>query len=253
MSNEKDTIYRQAAIDALWKALYEYEDKTERQFIKSDELDVADWFQHRIFVQTMSDIDRQTILALPSAQPELKCDTCRYRSLEWYEEPCDSCTMGGETNHYKPSAQPEITDEQAIEHLRSTGWMQNHDREMYDMGFKEQLADDSESYDSLLPSAQPEWKTELESAETQIEILSALRAQFNCFDEAEEPVYRALSDAICALSAQPERKKGKITYTHFSEELWGQSAICISCGCKWQIAEEGEDNFCPNCGCKMER
>lgn len=52
--------------------------------------------------------------------------------------------------------QPEITDEQAIEHLRSTGWMQNHDREMYDMGLKEQLADDSGSYDSLLPSAQPE-------------------------------------------------------------------------------------------------
>lgn len=54
-----------------------------------------------------------------------------------------------------PSAQPEITEEQAIEHLQSTGWMQNHDREMYDMGLKKQLADDSGSYDSLLPSAQP--------------------------------------------------------------------------------------------------
>ena len=27
-----------------------------------------------------------------------------------------------------PSAQPEITEEQAIEHLQSTGWMQRHDR-----------------------------------------------------------------------------------------------------------------------------
>ena len=27
-----DVISRQAAIDALWKALYEYEDKTEKQF-----------------------------------------------------------------------------------------------------------------------------------------------------------------------------------------------------------------------------
>ena len=27
-----------------------------------------------------------------------------------------------------PSVQPEITDEQAIEHLQSTGWMQRHDR-----------------------------------------------------------------------------------------------------------------------------
>lgn len=65
-----DLISRQAAIDALWKALYEYEDKTEKQFQESDELEVGDWFLHRIFVQNMSDIDRQTILALPSAQPE---------------------------------------------------------------------------------------------------------------------------------------------------------------------------------------
>lgn len=65
-----DLISRQAAIDALWKALYEYEDKTEKQFIDSEELDVADWVQHRNFVQNMSDIDRQTILSLPLAQPE---------------------------------------------------------------------------------------------------------------------------------------------------------------------------------------
>ena len=42
------------------------------------------------------------IRALPSAQPEQKCKSCRYRNLEWYEEPCDSCTMGGEGCHYKP-------------------------------------------------------------------------------------------------------------------------------------------------------
>lgn len=65
-----DLIDRQAAIDALWKALYEYEDKTEKQFIDSEELDVADWIQLRVFVQNMSDIDRQTILGLPSAQPK---------------------------------------------------------------------------------------------------------------------------------------------------------------------------------------
>ena len=65
-----DLISRQAAIDALWKALYEYEDKTEKQFQESEDLDVGDWIEHRIFVQNMSDIDRQTILNLPSAQPE---------------------------------------------------------------------------------------------------------------------------------------------------------------------------------------
>lgn len=65
-----DLIDRQAAIDALWKALYEYEDKTEKQFLESDDLDVGDWIQHRIFIQNMNDIDRQTILNLPPAQPE---------------------------------------------------------------------------------------------------------------------------------------------------------------------------------------
>lgn len=65
-----DSISRQAAIDALWKALYEYEDKTEKQFQKSEDLDVGDWIVHRGFVQNMSDIDRQTILNLPSAQQE---------------------------------------------------------------------------------------------------------------------------------------------------------------------------------------
>lgn len=50
-----------------------------------------------------------------------------------------------------PSAQPEITDEQAIEHLEATGWLKEHDRQMYEMGIKEQLKDDSGSYDSLIP------------------------------------------------------------------------------------------------------
>lgn len=65
-----DLISREAAIDALRKALYAYEDKTEKQFQGSDELDVSDWIVHRIFVQNMNVIDRETILALPSAQPE---------------------------------------------------------------------------------------------------------------------------------------------------------------------------------------
>ena len=70
--NSSDTIGRQAVIDALWKALYEYEDKTEKQFQESEDLDVGDWILHRIFVQNMSDIDRQAILNLPSAQLELR-------------------------------------------------------------------------------------------------------------------------------------------------------------------------------------
>lgn len=74
-----DLISRQAAIDALWKALYDYEDKTEKQFIESDELDINDWIQHRIFVQNMSDIDRQTIQNLPTIDAVPLED---YRSME---------------------------------------------------------------------------------------------------------------------------------------------------------------------------
>lgn len=40
---------------------------------------------------------------LPSAQTEHSCESCRYNNLEWDEEPCDSCTAVGETNHWKPA------------------------------------------------------------------------------------------------------------------------------------------------------
>ena len=74
-----DLISRRAALDALWKALYEYEDKTGKQFQESEDLDVGDWIEHRIFVQNMNDIDRQTILNLPSAQAEIiRCKDCKH-------------------------------------------------------------------------------------------------------------------------------------------------------------------------------
>lgn len=70
-----DLIDRQAAVDALWKTLFDYEDKTEKQFQETDDLDIGEWMVHRIFVQNMSDIDRQTILNLPSVEPTL----CGYK------------------------------------------------------------------------------------------------------------------------------------------------------------------------------
>ena len=78
-----DMISRQAAIDALWKSLYEYEDKTEKQFKESEELDIYDWIEHRIFVQNMSDIDRQTLLDLPPAHPEQRWIPCSERLPEF--------------------------------------------------------------------------------------------------------------------------------------------------------------------------
>ena len=76
----RDLISRQATIDALWKALFEYEDKTEKQFIERDDLDVGDWIgKYRGFVQNMSDIDRQVILNMPPVEPQIiRCKDCKH-------------------------------------------------------------------------------------------------------------------------------------------------------------------------------
>ncbi len=85
-THASDLISRRAAIDALWKALFEYEDDAEKQFQESDELDVSEWILHRTFVQNMSDIDRQTILNLPPAQPEQEKYEYHYDHTDciWY-------------------------------------------------------------------------------------------------------------------------------------------------------------------------
>lgn len=89
-----DSINRQDAIKALWKALYDFEDKMEKQFQESEELDVSDWFQHRIFVQDMNDIDRQSILNLPSVEPEIiRCKDCIHKP--WYSYPDDPIENDG--------------------------------------------------------------------------------------------------------------------------------------------------------------
>lgn len=64
-----DLIDKDQAIDALWKALYDYEDITEKQFIDDPDLDISDWILHRIFVQNMNDVDRQIVLSLPAIIP----------------------------------------------------------------------------------------------------------------------------------------------------------------------------------------
>ena len=71
-SQDEDCISRKEAVHALRQAMYDYEDKTEAQFIHSKELDAWDWFEHRIFVQNMNDIDVQTINDLPSVTPKPK-------------------------------------------------------------------------------------------------------------------------------------------------------------------------------------
>ena len=89
----EDCISREDAVNALRKALYNYEDKTEKQFKESKELNFEDWFQHRIFVQNMNDIDIQTILELPFVKPQPKVGHWNRvidKAGHWVWE-CDKC------------------------------------------------------------------------------------------------------------------------------------------------------------------
>ena len=98
-----------------------------------------------------------------------------------------------------PSVQSEpseITDEQAILHLQSTGWMQNHDREIYESGLKEQLADDSESYDSLIP---------YEDDEDTISRQAAIDAMKDALDPHIVQFVKSKMAIEALPSAQPER------------------------------------------------
>ena len=81
-----DLISRQAAIDAMWKSLYAYEDLTEKQFMGHEELELGDWFKHRIFVQRMHEECMKAVESLPSAEPEMKtCEGCKHNGL-WEDE-----------------------------------------------------------------------------------------------------------------------------------------------------------------------
>lgn len=91
--------------------------------------------------------------------------------------------------------------------------------------------------------------------------LSEIRSIYNCFDEYEEPYYRALSEAIQLVSAQPERKRGKWLpdYDYAEYDFDGSTPLLepIKFQDGWQCSLCGqympsEENFCPNCGAKME-
>ena len=78
-----DLIDRQQALKEMWKALYEYEDKTEKQFQESKDLDVRDWIMNdRLWVQNGHNLCVNVLANLPPAQPERK----KGKWIWWYEE-----------------------------------------------------------------------------------------------------------------------------------------------------------------------
>lgn len=63
-------------------------------------------YDEKLYERIMQILDER-IKPLPSAQPEETCGSCLYRGLGWHDEPCDSCTVGGDSSHYKPSIEKE--------------------------------------------------------------------------------------------------------------------------------------------------
>ena len=90
-----------------------------------------------------------------------------------------------------------------------------------------------------LPTAQSESEP-IDPNERDIEILSALRSNYCCFDEKEERVYHALSEAIKAINAleQPE----KVDTPTCEDAVSRQAAIDDFTKWKYQLADcFGED------------
>ena len=82
--------------------------------------------------------------------------------------------------------------------------------------------------------------------EEAITILSDIRSQYNCFDEAEQTYYHALSMGIQALQEQKVGKWIEHPTAHRDFNLW----VCSECGN--EIDGHNKSAYCCECGAKME-
>ena len=80
--------------------------------------------------------------------------------------------------------------------------------------------------------------------EKEIQILSELRSEYNCFDPNEREYYHALSEAISSLKNN--------RHGHWIDHQYKEFPIgrywCSVCGAKHDM----EWDYCPNCGAKMD-
>lgn len=215
-------------------------------------------------VYTLNDLDKTTYLACKEAIEVLKTQDATDTNVGSYDlisrqAAIDAFGLSEKTRKYGgdhsgydtrmlyeiqnaledlPSAQPEITDGQAVEHLQASGWMQNHDKQMYEMGLRERLADDSDSYDALLPSAQPEpnydeWCTDCKEYDK----------ERHCCPRWNRVIRETLKDA------QPERKTGK--WVRVDEKPYFRKHFDRVCCSACRAEGISKWSFCPNCGADM--
>ena len=115
--------------------------------------------------------------------------------------------------------------------------------------------------------------------EKEIQILSELRSEYNCFDSNEREYYHALSEAIRSLKtvdAEPTEEQVKeycrkrclviVTSELFNETKarWSAEPVrhghwetYLTEGLRWKCSECGSRfetpyHYCPNCGAKMD-
>lgn len=75
-----------------------------------------------------------------------------------------------------------------------------------------------------------------------ISILSEIRSSYNCFDEDEEPYYRALSEAIEAVKAE---RKGHWNNAYALTEYRYRCSECFA-------NHRARYDYCPSCGARMD-
>lgn len=145
-------------------------------------------------------------------------------------------------------ARSEITDEQAILHLQASGWMQRHDKEMYKSGLRAQLADDNDSDDALLESAQPDVPdTNVGDTISRQAALDIINAELNGWLTDDERLH--LERVGTAIELLPSaQKRGKWIRTGLSDEGY---TVHYRCSCCRQEKKWNWD-YCPSCGARMD-
>ena len=108
-------------------------------------------------------IENEQDMRVISQNAERNCKTCRYNGKEWDEEPCDSCTMGGDNNHYKPSVQPQrwipVTERMPVEYVDVLVWFEYFRYGNYNCLYQTWgIGDYSEEYGSWMVNHESGWR-----------------------------------------------------------------------------------------------
>ena len=86
--------------------------------------------------------------------------------------------------------------------------------------------------------------------------LSEIRSKYSCFEDDEEPYYRALSEGIKALKAISSAEPRTGHWVKTPKAVMGEGYMWYCNKCKYQVYQDSSksypsEKFCPDCGCRM--